>query len=51
MLIAESREVGQAETLVECVQRLDEFTREAVRLGKSLHCGWGIRCTKWSSRR
>lgn len=37
MMISESREVGKAETLVECVQRLEESTREAVRLGKSLH--------------
>lgn len=36
MMISESLEVGKAETLVECVQRLEEFTREAVRLGKSL---------------
>ena len=37
MMISESLEVGKAETLVEYVQRLEEFTREAVRSGRSLH--------------
>lgn len=37
MMISESWEVGKAETLHECVRRLEEFTREAARLGMSLH--------------
>ena len=37
MMISESLEVGKVETLLEVAQRLEEFTREAARLGLSLH--------------